>query len=318
MPYTPAPGSHEEAAIALIQKKGWARSHEIARSLDIDHEAVIELLSEASSCGLLVACDIVVADLPPGKEYRPSAGMAVSFKEFRVKPASSPSRGAAPVTTAIKNQEGPMSTSKKAGTSRGTGLKTLLAAIGEHGPIDSVDLAKHTGVAANRVSKALSYQLSKGTIVNRKKKRDGYKGAIAEYATPAQAKAAGWSSGNASSRETGDTSRKIGKSSRENVEKLQKTASTKTAKVQRNTAKAQSAKSPAGALPPLPVSAYPPGALPLEPAPGRFRCGLFSDGALLIDGDFELVAGGGVALSVTETRHLVAYLRKLGELEAAR
>lgn len=94
-------------------------------------------------------------------------------------------------------------------------------------------------------------------------------------------------------------------------EKLQR----KTAKVQPRAAKAASA----GALPAVPDSAYPPGAMPLKTS--GFRCGVFSDGSMMIAGDFEMVTSSGVTTAVTlpseDVLALREYLRRLNMPEAA-
>ena len=199
-------------------------------------------------------------------------------------------------------------TTAEAKGGRGSAVHKLMTAIEAHGPINSHDLAKRTGVAGDRVSKLLSYNLVKGAIVNRKVKPDGQTRPCAEYATPAQAASHGWPPAGTKAGKSETKARKTGT-------KLQKTVTPPRAavpgKLQRKTAKSQlhAAKPHAhGLLPEVSAAAYSPGDKPLEVPP--FRCGVMSDGALVLDGNFG-ISDTGIILSGAETRVLVDYLRRL-------
>ena len=315
MSHTPPPESREEATIALIQKKGVMRSHALATALSIDHDAVIELLSEACSCGLLVACDVLVMGLPPGKEYRPGSGMAVTFKpakdfmrQYPTRPDAAPP-AAAPETQEIRadipinetRQESPMNPYMetravkmakelnvcKAVPARGfkakapkprPGRKTgrqeqIVAVLETHGAPATIDELAQFIPDATRA--ALKQACNKAE----------HQGLIQSVVVKGRTKAF----------HTGRPAQ------------VRQPAVTGTAKVQPKTAKVQTEVA-RGRLPDLPPTTCAQDAEMLPTAP--FRCGIMSDGALVLDGNFS-IADSGLVLSVGETRVLVDYLRRL-------
>ena len=355
------------------------RSYVLAKELGMDHAAVLDLLDEATACGLLFACDVLVEGFPPGKEYRPGCGLPavpLSRREFTINPrkgqpwrrevaappsapktseAATTKESAAEILNNEIEQENTMPTPREAAAkqlahslqvtkaiparrsksmartpkvvssiqvNRTSAAQGLIGHIVHSGPVDTVDLGRLSGVPYTSISKILSYSLKIGTIVNRQKKRDGIKGNISIYATPEQAAAAGWTTTEAKTRNAETKAQKTGTKVQKTVtpssptflKKLQ----SETAKLQRKTAKAQpsAAKSQRRPLPATVDAAVRALSIPEVP----FRCGVFSDGSMMLAGDFETVTSSGVVMTVTltpkDSRSLVEYLRRLDMLEA--
>ena len=360
MGHTPVAGSQEETAIAMIQDKGSMRSYVLAKELGMDHAAVLDLLDEATACGLLFACDVLVEGLPPGKEYRPGCGLpssALSRREFTINPrkgqpwrhesaaptaapktpeAETTKESAAEIPNNEIEQENTMPTPREAAAkqlasslqvtravpARGfkakhdtgqarkksspkpaaSGRKSerqeqIIAALEKLGRPATIDqLAQVIPDASRSAIKQACLKAEKlgrilATIIKGRTKAFRCPGMA-----PGETKA---DKGETKSRESGTKVRKSVTPPRADAPK----------KLQQRTAKA-----PGGVLPAMPESAHPPGAMPLErPA---FRCGVMSDGALVLDGDFA-IADTGIVLTCQETHVLVEYLRRLEMLGAA-
>jgi len=300
MSYTPKPGSNVEAAIKYIAKKGSGRSADIAAAIGIEAKNIPATLQAAVDNGALVACDIEVPGKQPQKEYRIGGGMAPALLN---RPSLAVGAGkkllrtveerpaAAAQTPAVKQLsiEGRAVKHHKRlppGTLRSEILESLNAGV----PMSSAQIAKARARQQTKIRDAIVRLVKEGLVLFAKE------GRAREYFLTLQGIIA-----------AGKLTVAPAPAPQATPEKSQRSA----AKVQRKTAKtANETAKPAGKIAPLV-----PKQAPIAPSM-PFRCGIFSDGALRIDGDFS-IDGGGIVIAPAQTCVLVDYLRKLGELEAA-
>lgn len=308
MSYVPQPGSKAEAAINYIARKGSGRSADIAAAIGIEAKNIPGTLASAVANGALVACDIEIPGKQAQKEYRIGGGMAptaLSRRDFTINPAKRPPRpegsGPGAHTDATPTQPRPTAReSRNVDLAKSLQVTTAVAATRSgragHGmlraeilsalnasevALTAAQIAEKKGLDSLKVTRAMTNIVKEGVV---------------DYVKPDGIRAYFRTNQGITDLRTNnaDLRKKSAGASRK----------TRKPKSQRETVK--------------PVKNIPqiiPAPLPALP-PTNFRCGIFSDGALRLDGDFP-IDNAGVVINREQTTVLVAYLRKLGELELA-
>ena len=303
MSYDPQPGSKAEAAIKYIAKNGSGRSADIALAIGIEAKNIPGTLASAVANGALVACDIEIPGKQRQKEYRIGGMAPTAFNrpDFTINPRKLPPSGSLTRPAAASVQPQPQATprdsrnaelakslqvthavaARRSGGRQRSGVirdQILSALEASTTCLTAVQIAEKSGLKCAKVTNAMTKIVKSGVVDHVK---SGGTRAYFLVANPAPA------------------------SEHTPTPKSQHPA----AKVQRKTAKTATAK-PGKNIPQIIPVALPPTPI------GNFRCGIFSDGALRLDGDFP-IDQGGVVINRAQTVILVDYLRKLGDLEFA-
>ena len=287
MSYTPRAGSVAEAAIKFIEKSGSARSADIARAIGAEQKNISSTLQPAIDNGVLVACDVVVPGSPPQKEYRIGGGMAApKFRDFSVNPAKRPPRPEsappaaateAPAAQAGKREERNAALAKSLHVSQAVAAKISFPGGRRQRVLDLLKSAS-APMSTGQIAEQLQIKPQSAIDVLTRAIKDG----VADYTKEGHARfyfligAPG----------APENDRSTAPESQQNAAKSQPAAAKRSQKIPRNIHEG------------TPAS-------PLK----HFRCGLYSGGALRLEGDIDQ-DGDSFTLDPDQTRDLVGYLHR--------
>ena len=312
--YVPMPGSNTEAAINFVVNNGPKRSKEIAEAIGVDPSSVPVLLSLAVEYGTLVMCKVEVPGTVPQNEYRAGGGMPPpKFGDLSINPAKRPPSGqfrreatepkAAPAPTDREVRRDQLKRElqvndaipARRNTAPSRPAPKVKSATGQRVDrqqqvIDLLTL-RQVPTTIDELQQLIA-DATRSAIIQacRKAQRKGVIDSVALNGHERAYFAPGVSQpgANASPAATPPISENHEKGSVLPAAKVRKTAVHKTALLHQKTA-----------------------TLP-------FRCGVMSDGSLILDGDFPISAEG-IRLDREKTSHLVDYLRRIEMLgEGAR
>ncbi|MDD5249674.1 MAG: hypothetical protein PHY45_11845 [Rhodocyclaceae bacterium] len=295
--YIPEEGSKEERAIAFVFKHGSARTPTLSCAVGIAPSDVDELMAPAVEHGLLTACDVTTPS-GPAKEYR-AAG---TVKTSSFNPTIFPKAPAAPAAQLPDMPAYKPETKGRAerAVQLEKELQVTTAIPARRGAETSKakPAAKATrsprGDRQKQVVDVLANRQAPTTVAElHALMPDATHHALARAVRKAEGKGALDSVG------VGGRVRAYFVPGAGQVEAKAKPAAEgqKTvAKVQKNAVPAPAKLQPETAIPP-------------------FRCGIYSDGALRLDGDMIIDEAGGVILSKAQAGIVVDYLRRVDMLE---